>query len=141
MFIVCSKCDFKYLINSADLKPNGRIVECANCHHQWFQDPDKNETFSSVPSTKKIEQENTKEKNIDLSKNLKCSLRKYQKDGVNWLRFLENRGFCGILADEMGLGKTCQSASFLQHLWKNEPVGKKKFTQAYSLVRWQSKLT
>ena len=66
MFIVCSKCDFKYLINSADLKPNGRIVECANCHHQWFQDPDKNETFSSVPSTKKIEQENTKEKNIDL---------------------------------------------------------------------------
>ena len=50
MFIVCSKCDFKYLINSADLKPNGRMVECANCHHQWFQDPDKNETFSSAPS-------------------------------------------------------------------------------------------
>ena len=69
MFIVCSKCDFKYLINSADLKPNGRIVECANCHHQWFQDPDKNETFSSVPSTKKIEHENTKEKNIDVNKN------------------------------------------------------------------------
>ena len=68
MFIVCSKCDFKYLINSADLKPNGRMVECANCHHQWFQDPDKNETFSSVPSTKKIEQENTKEKNIDVNK-------------------------------------------------------------------------
>ena len=69
MFIVCSKCDFKYLINSADLKPNGRTVECANCHHQWFQDPDKNETFSSVPFTKKIEQENTKEKNIDVNKN------------------------------------------------------------------------
>ena len=68
MFIVCSKCDFKYLINSADLKPNGRIVECANCHHQWFQVSDKNDSFSSVPSTKKIEQENTKEKNIDVNK-------------------------------------------------------------------------
>ena len=53
-------------------------------------------------------------KNIDLSKNLKCSLRKYQKDGVNWLRFLENRGFCGILADEMGLGKTVQTLAWLQ---------------------------
>ena len=68
MFIVCSKCDFKYLINSADLKPNGRMVECANCNHQWFQDPDKNEKFSSVPSTKKIEQQNMKEKNIDVNK-------------------------------------------------------------------------
>ena len=53
-------------------------------------------------------------KNVDLSKNLKCSLRKYQKDGVNWLRFLENRGFCGILADEMGLGKTVQTLAWLQ---------------------------
>ena len=53
-------------------------------------------------------------KNVELSKNLKCSLRKYQKDGVNWLRFLENRGFCGILADEMGLGKTVQTLAWLQ---------------------------
>ena len=34
-----------------------------------------------------------------------------------------------ILADEMGLGKTCQSACFLQHLWKNEPVGKKSLRE------------
>ena len=53
MFIVCTNCDFKYLVNSADLKPDGRMVECANCNHQWFQDLDKNETFSSVPSRKK----------------------------------------------------------------------------------------
>ena len=30
---------------------------------------------------------------VNLSKNLKCKLRNYQKDGVNWLRFLESRGF------------------------------------------------
>ena len=68
MFIVCSKCDFKYLINSADLKPDGRMVECANCHHQWFQDPDKIETFSAVPSTKKTQQEKIKDKNINEDK-------------------------------------------------------------------------
>tara|TARA_A100001011_G_scaffold279320_1_gene289233 strand:- start:3494 stop:3928 length:435 start_codon:yes stop_codon:yes gene_type:complete len=53
MFIVCSNCDFKYLVNSADLKPSGRMVECANCGHQWFQDADIKENPTSVPSTKK----------------------------------------------------------------------------------------
>ena len=55
MFIVCSNCEFKYLVNSADLKPNGRMVECANCNHQWFQELDDNDITSSVPSTKKEE--------------------------------------------------------------------------------------
>ncbi|HEY8239843.1 MAG TPA: SNF2-related protein, partial [Kiritimatiellia bacterium] len=41
-------------------------------------------------------------------------LRSYQKEGVNWLRFMENAGFCGILADEMGLGKTVQTLTWIQ---------------------------
>ncbi len=53
MFIVCSNCEFKYLANSADLKPNGRMVECGNCNHQWFQELDDTDITSSVPSTKK----------------------------------------------------------------------------------------
>lgn len=40
-------------------------------------------------------------------------LRHYQKDGVNWLRFLERNHFCGLLADEMGLGKTLQTLAWL----------------------------
>ena len=55
MFIVCSNCEFKYLVNSADLKPNGRMVECANCNHQWFQELDNSDLTSSVPSSKKEE--------------------------------------------------------------------------------------
>ena len=63
MFIECSNCEFKYLVNSADLKPNGRMVECANCNHQWFQQLDDSEIFSAVPSSKK---ENTvNKKTID----------------------------------------------------------------------------
>ena len=53
MFIVCSNCEFKYLVNSADLKPNGRMVECANCNHQWYQALDNKENFSLLPSSKK----------------------------------------------------------------------------------------
>ena len=46
MFIVCSNCEFKYLVNSADLKPNGRMVECANCNHQCFQELDDTDITS-----------------------------------------------------------------------------------------------
>ena len=74
MFIVCSNCEFKYLVNSADLKPNGRMVECANCNHQWFQELDDIDITSSVPSTKKEE----------LDKNLKNNKQKekLEKDPV-----------------------------------------------------------
>ena len=51
MFIVCSNCDFKYLVNSADLKPNGRMVECANCGHQWYQDINEKDDLSITSSS------------------------------------------------------------------------------------------
>ena len=51
MFIQCSDCDYKYLVNSADLKPEGRMVECANCNHRWFQEPlQEEELLSSLVS-------------------------------------------------------------------------------------------
>ncbi|MEI7899221.1 MAG: SNF2-related protein [bacterium] len=40
-------------------------------------------------------------------------LRPYQKEGVYWLRFLEESGLNGLLADEMGLGKTIQTLAWL----------------------------
>jgi superfamily II DNA or RNA helicase len=51
---------------------------------------------------------------VELSPKFKGTLRTYQHEGVNWLRFLENRSFCGILADEMGLGKTIQTLAWIQ---------------------------
>ena len=59
MFIECSNCKFKYLVNSADLKPNGRMVECANCNHQWFQEVDDTETLTSELILKKENLENS----------------------------------------------------------------------------------
>ncbi|MCK5849476.1 MAG: DEAD/DEAH box helicase family protein, partial [Kiritimatiellae bacterium] len=54
-------------------------------------------------------------KPIALGQPLDGILRNYQKDGVNWLSFLESQGFCGILADEMGLGKTIQTLAWLDY--------------------------
>jgi len=51
---------------------------------------------------------------VDVSSNLRATLRPYQQEGINWLCFLERNGFAGILADEMGLGKTLQTLAWLQ---------------------------
>ncbi|MDA8016311.1 MAG: DEAD/DEAH box helicase [Thermoanaerobaculia bacterium] len=47
-------------------------------------------------------------------KNFLGELRAYQKDGLGWLKFLEEHGFGGCLADDMGLGKTVQVLALLQ---------------------------
>lgn len=40
-------------------------------------------------------------------------MRKYQLEGLEWLKSLWMNGLCGILADEMGLGKTVQAISMI----------------------------
>jgi superfamily II DNA or RNA helicase len=41
-------------------------------------------------------------------------LRPYQREGLGWLRFLQEFGFGGCLADAMGLGKTAQALALLE---------------------------
>ena len=72
MFIECSDCNSKYLVNSADLKPNGRLVECANCSHQWFQEAKEEDEFlaKSVPSSFNSGNNSIKDSNFkELEKN------------------------------------------------------------------------
>ena len=57
--------------------------------------------------------ENAKFEPVQLAEELENILRPYQKQGVYWMRFLENAGLSGLLADEMGLGKTLQTLSWL----------------------------
>lgn len=40
-------------------------------------------------------------------------MRRYQLEGLEWLKSLWMNGLCGILADEMGLGKTVQAISLI----------------------------
>jgi SNF2 family DNA or RNA helicase len=51
--------------------------------------------------------------NIEVPKELKATLRAYQKHGLDWLNFLDGFNFGACLADEMGLGKTIQIIAFL----------------------------
>ncbi len=48
----------------------------------------------------------------EVGKDFQGTLFPYQRDGLQWLKFLEDGGFGGLLADEMGLGKTVQVLAF-----------------------------
>ena len=67
MLISCTSCYSKFLVNSAELKPNGRTVQCANCGNQWYQESIPNEEeeilISSVPPTSSKNEHNKHESN------------------------------------------------------------------------------
>jgi len=52
-------------------------------------------------------------KQIKVPEELNANLRSYQKQGLNWLNFLDGLNFGGCLADDMGLGKTIQIIAFI----------------------------
>ncbi|MEO5910627.1 MAG: DEAD/DEAH box helicase [Pelobium sp.] len=54
-------------------------------------------------------------KEVPVPLGLNTELRDYQKEGLNWLNFLDDFNFGGILADDMGLGKTIQIIAFILH--------------------------
>ena len=81
MLTSCSSCNSKYLVNSADLKPDGRTVQCAKCGHNWFQTAkieDEEMLITSTPSS-----DNTIDKNKNnLTTNLPSTKKKEKKPSI-----------------------------------------------------------
>ena len=109
MFIQCSACNSKYLVNSADLKPAGRMVECASCGHQWYQEPNTEEEIlsRSVPTSGRNQNKNQNITDIDKDvktdqqdqiKNLPSTVVKEQKVSVvnSFLVVIVLMGFISI---------------------------------------------
>jgi len=75
--------------------------------------------FEMSDKLKEIQKQMLGEKEIvtsEVPKEIKASLRPYQKEGVKWLEKLRKMFLNGILADDMGLGKTLQAISAItQH--------------------------
>ncbi|XP_031786384.1 lymphocyte-specific helicase-like [Nasonia vitripennis] len=61
--------------------------------------------------------------NFVQSKLFQGELRDYQKEGVEWMKSLQENGLNGILADEMGLGKTIQVIALFAYLIENQIAG------------------
>lgn len=58
---------------------------------------------------------------IEPGEQFKGTLFPYQKEGLQWLKFLEEGKFGGLLADDMGLGKTVQVLAFFSQCKHNAP--------------------
>ena len=85
MLISCNSCESKYLLNSADLKPSGRMVKCANCGNQWYQEILLNEAEEVFEKTIPSAASNEEKKNIkgnSFTPNLPSTYVKEQKVSV-----------------------------------------------------------
>lgn len=56
---------------------------------------------------------------------IKCEMREYQQEGLNWLHWLQSSGLGGLLADDMGLGKTVQALALLQNNLERMPSSRR----------------
>jgi SNF2 family DNA or RNA helicase len=75
---------------------------------------------------------------VAIPKGLKTELREYQKQGLNWLNFLDEFHFGGCLADDMGLGKTVQIIAFILSQKEKRKTGTNLIVVPTSLIfNWQ----
>ncbi len=106
---------FNTLIELYDNEPLRGGSFLFNKHHGIHLDKLLNDPRLKWKGDSELKKLNEKLKNfstineVEVPKNLKATLRDYQKTGLNWLQFLREYQFNGVLADDMGLGKTIQT--------------------------------
>lgn len=78
---------------------------------------------------------------VAVPQGLQATLRDYQKQGLNWLNFLDEFNFGGCLADDMGLGKTIQVIAFMLLLRAKQKQNTNLVVVPTSLLfNWQEEL-
>lgn len=75
-----------------------------------------------------------------LPRGIKAKLRHYQKDGFQWMTFLDSFQWGGILADDMGLGKTLQVIVFLKHILASSKQANLIVVPTSLLFNWENEL-
>lgn len=100
--------------------------------------------FSITPNLLSIRSQMLGETAMESSlvpKEVKASLRPYQKEGVHWLERLRLMYLNGILADDMGLGKTVQAiCAITQHHLQNKNSHSLIVCPTSLLYNWKEEL-
>ncbi len=80
-------------------------------------------------------------KEVPVPPELNATLRDYQRQGLNWLNFLDEHNFGACLADDMGLGKTIQIIAFILSQRKKRPNTTNLIVVPTSLLfNWQDEI-
>ena len=78
---------------------------------------------------------------VPVPQGISVTLRPYQRQGLNWLHFLDTFRFGGVLADEMGLGKTVQIIAFIQSMREQGRAGTDLVVVPATLIfNWEREL-
>jgi SNF2 family DNA or RNA helicase len=105
--------------------------------------------FDNIDDAKIIEELAEKRKRIyefkeinktTVPKQIKAELRHYQKEGVNWINFLDEMKWGGILADDMGLGKTLQILTFIQQIIIKDKTPNLIIVPTTLLFNWKAEI-
>jgi SNF2 family DNA or RNA helicase len=129
-----------HVIDREDIEKLRRLSRYAEHHGKGYRVPSRNyflidtlydQRLENMPQIKEkllsgLEPEQLQDfkqiPNYRLPKHFNGTLRKYQKAGFRWLRFLQEYKLSGCLADDMGLGKTVQTLAMLQSLKDEEQL-------------------
>jgi len=78
---------------------------------------------------------------VEAPPGLEGILRPYQREGLNWMNFLDEFNFGGCLADDMGLGKSLQVIAFILSQRKKTPRNTNLIVVPTSLIHnWQNEV-
>ena len=135
---------FSHYFRSGELKEDSIRIHKSNFQlidKLFEEDALSEETRTEVTAYRTKLAEFHSIKNVQVPKQLRTTLRDYQKEGLNWLNFLDEFGFGGCLADDMGLGKTVQIiAYFLSQHEKGNTQPNLVVIPTSLLFNWQAEI-
>ncbi len=107
---------------------------------ELFEQIDDSKIIKELSEKRKLLSKFKEIEKVKVPKSIKATLRDYQKEGLNWLNFLDKMKWGGILADDMGLGKTLQILSFLQSIKNKSKKANLIVVPTTLLFNWQKEI-
>ncbi len=107
---------------------------------ELFENIDSEQIINELQEKRRRLKEFKEIKKTKIPKEIKANLRPYQKEGVNWLNFLDEMKWGGILADDMGLGKTLQILTFLRQVIKKDKTPNLIVVPTTLMFNWKAEI-
>ncbi|KAA3624741.1 MAG: hypothetical protein DWQ02_22710, partial [Bacteroidetes bacterium] len=111
-----------------------------NLIDEMFDEIDDMEILQEIAEKKERLRQFQQIKSVALPEGITAEMRGYQKEGYNWLNFLDEFRWGGILADDMGLGKTLQILSFLMKQVNTVKVPNLVVIPTSLLFNWENEI-
>lgn len=118
--------------------PKSNFSEIKNLFDENVLSKEVNE---EIETYNKALSENQHIPETEVPADLNATLRDYQKQGLDWLNYLDDFNFGSCLADDMGLGKTLQIIAFILSQNKKHPQNTNLVVVPTSLLfNWQAEV-